>query len=142
MVTAELAGTNNIIEQYNVQSTGDTAGQYTLYLPAPLGGSKYDLYVSGPGRSYDLKSDVNAVPGSFIAGLDFNPQIQNTITLSGTIKDACAPTQPVEAATVELLEPDPNISPAPDCSLTNRPGRMRRGGEYGDRRRRYFPAAR
>jgi hypothetical protein len=116
LVTAELAGTDNVVEQYNIQSSGETAGNYTLYLPAPPGGAKYDLYVSGPGRQYALKSDVTVLPGSQITGLNFNTPPVNTVTLGGTIKDFCAPQSVVEAATLELLEPDPAISPAPDCT--------------------------
>jgi hypothetical protein len=116
LVTAELAGTDNVVEQYNVQSTGDTAGNYTLYLPAPAGGASYDLYASGPGRAYDLKSAVNVLPGSQEIGVNFNTPTENTVTLGGTINDACVPQSSVEAATLQLLEPDPTISPAPDCT--------------------------
>jgi hypothetical protein len=121
LVTAELAGTDNVVEQYNVQSTGEKAGQYTLYLPAPAGGASYDLYVSGPGRAYALKSGVDVLPGSQIIGtptngFDFNTPDENTLALTGTINDACVPQSSVEAATLQLLEPDPAISPVPDCT--------------------------
>lgn len=116
LVTAEEAGTDIVAEQYNVQGTGPTAGKYTLYLPAPAGGANYDLYASGPGRAYDLKSAVNVLPGSQKTGVDFNTLTQNTVALSGRITDECAPTVPVQAATLQLLEPDPAISPVPDCT--------------------------
>jgi len=123
VVTAETAGTDNIVEQYNVQSTGSTAGSYTLYLPAPAGGASYDLFASGPGHAYDLKSNVTVLPSSqqIGIGVNFDTLPQNTSTLSGTIKDACVPQAGVEAATMELLEPDPAISPAPDCAVENPP---------------------
>jgi hypothetical protein len=116
IVTAELPGTDNVVEQYNVQSTGNTAGKYTLYLPAPADGASYDLYASGPGRAYDLKSAVTVPPGSQNIGVDFNTPTENAVTLNGTIKDACVPQSAVEAATMQLLEPDPAISPVPDCT--------------------------
>ncbi|HTT78027.1 MAG TPA: hypothetical protein VMF50_18835 [Candidatus Binataceae bacterium] len=123
VVTAEQAGTNNVVEQYNVQSTGPTAGNYTLYLPAPAGGASYDLYVSGPGRQYAVKSGVTVTPGSQIIGsptngFDFTTPTVNSTTLGGTIKDECATSVPVEAATLQLLVPDPSISPAPDCTAS------------------------
>ena len=124
IVTAENAGTNVVVAQYNVQSTGDTAGSYALYLPAAIGGTSYDIYVSGPDRAFVVKSGLTVFPGTEVANLDFNTLTQNTATLSGTLKDACAsnPAIPIQAATLQLLVPDPTISPAPDCTTGPAPG--------------------
>jgi hypothetical protein len=126
IVTAEYAGTNDIVEQYYVQSSGTTAnpaGSYALFLPAAPGGTSYDIYVSGINRALAVKSGFIALPGVGTT-LNFDTPTQNTVTLAGKLTDACTsnPTLPVQAATVQLLVPDPAISPAPDCTGGPAPG--------------------
>ncbi len=52
-----------------------------------------------------------------ITGTPFNVASKPTISLSGKVTDACAGGVGIQAATLNLLVPDPTISPTPDCTL-------------------------
>jgi len=117
VVTAENAGTNIVVQQYYVQSNASLPGAYTLLLPAAADGTSYDIYVSAPKHAFAVKSGLTVFPGKFTE-LDFDTPAQNAVPLSGQLKDNCAPALPIQAATLQLLMPDPNISPVPDCTAS------------------------
>lgn len=122
-ITAELAGTNNIVEKILLPKpcNGKTTCNFTMYLPAldgTVGGTNYDLFASAIGSTYAVRSNVNVAAGQTtnITGTPFNVASKPTISLSGKVTDACTAVG-VQAATLNLLVPDPTISPTPDCTL-------------------------
>ncbi|HVC43639.1 MAG TPA: hypothetical protein VND20_02395 [Candidatus Binataceae bacterium] len=140
-ITAEVAGTNNVVESLNLPTTcnGKPTCQFTMQLPAsgdpnttpPTGGTAYDFYASGKATSYAVRSNVIVYPsvppnqnGSPYLNIDLqtNPlkivsKSQNS--LSGKITDACNGIA-IQAATLQLLMPDPLASPTANC-LANPP---------------------
>jgi hypothetical protein len=112
-VTAELSGTNQIIAVITPQADGS----YVLNLPAVAGGTSYDLYASAKGRSTEVASGIVLFPGQQAARspLDFTETDQTSQSIAGKVTDACSGVG-VPAATLQMLVPDPAISPAPDCA--------------------------
>ncbi len=100
-VTAEIAGTNNIVST----ATPDSAGNYTLQLPAaPTIGTYYDVYVAGGSSTYAADRFGPLFPGQSIT---YSPQVtpkQRIGTISGRIVDACT-NLALQGATVQLLLP-------------------------------------
>ncbi|MBV8055294.1 MAG: hypothetical protein JO071_08660 [Deltaproteobacteria bacterium] len=124
-VTAEYAGTNQIVATTKLQ----TDGTFLLNLPASPApnATSYDFYVSGNGayvvRSHVAVSSQGTAPGSppttdlgilVVPGSTFG-------SLSGTIADACNGIA-IEAATLRLLVPDTTTAgSATTCDLTGEP---------------------
>ena len=100
-VTAEIAGTNNIVST----ATPDSAGNYTLQLPAaPTIGTYYDVYVAGGSSTYAADRFGPLFPGQSIT---YSPEVtpkQRIGTISGRIVDACT-NLALQGATVQLLLP-------------------------------------
>ncbi len=114
-VTAELTGTNQIIA--NVATQPD--GSYVLNLPAVAGGTTYDLYTSAKGRATDVVSGVTLLPGQLAtrSPVNFTPATVPSQPLGGEVRDACTGAA-IPAATLQMLIPDPSITPAPDCTAS------------------------
>jgi hypothetical protein len=119
-VTAELAGTNQIVASVVVQPKTGNSSTYSLNLPAPLNGDTllYDLYASAQARSIEMAPNVPVVAGqqSGVSPLNFNAKKVPSQTISGKIADACDGTG-IQSATIQLLKAVPGLSPAPDCTL-------------------------
>jgi hypothetical protein len=124
-ITAELAGTNNIVEKILLPKScnGKKTCNFTMYLPAvdaTVGGTNYDLFASAINTTYSVRSNVNvaAETTTDLTGTPFTVATQKTISLSGKVTDACADLG-VQAATLNLLvaEPVASPSPTPDCTL-------------------------
>jgi len=100
-VTAEVAGTNNIVSS----ALPDSAGNYTLQLPAaPTIGSYYDVYVAGGSSTYAADRFGPIIPAQAVT---YSPTIstkQQIGTISGKIIDACT-NLALQGATVQLLLP-------------------------------------
>src|ERR1700688_3954144 len=67
-ITAELAGTNNIVEKILLPKNcnGKTSCAFTMYLPAldaSVGGTNYDLFASAINTTYAVRTNVNVVAG-------------------------------------------------------------------------------
>jgi hypothetical protein len=118
-ITAELAGTNNIVEKILLPKScnGKKTCNFTMYLPAvdaTVGGTNYDLFASAINTTYSVRSNVNvaAETTTDLTGTPFTVATQKTISLSGKITDACA-NLGVQAATLNLLVAE---STANDCT--------------------------
>jgi hypothetical protein len=118
-VTAEVAGTDQIIASVVVQPKSGNSATYSLNLPAPLNGTPllYDLYASAQARSMELAPNVPVVAGqqSTRNPLNFIAKKIPSQSISGKIADACDGTG-IQSATLQLLKAIPTISPAPDCT--------------------------
>lgn len=114
-VTAELTGTNQIVASVATQSSGS----YVLNLPAAPGGTTYDLYASAKGRTTEVVSGVTLLPGQQAAKapVNFSPATVPSQSVSGRVLDTCT-AAPIPAATLQMLVPDPSISPTPDCTAS------------------------
>ncbi|MBF6560606.1 MAG: hypothetical protein IVW56_09965 [Candidatus Binataceae bacterium] len=142
-ITAEVAGTNTVVESLNLPTTcnGKSACQFTMQLPAaagdptatpPTGGTAYDFFASGKATSYAVRSNVIVYPsvpavpnGSPYLNIDLqtNPlkivsKSQNS--LSGKITDACNGLA-IQAATLQLLMPDPMAGGSTATCMQNPP---------------------
>jgi hypothetical protein len=125
-ITAELAGTNIIVEKILLPKSCNgqkTNCPFTMYLPAldaSVGGTNYDLFASAINTTYAVRSNVPMKAGlttDLTKPTTFTVATQKTISLSGKVTDACADLG-VQAATLNLLVPDPTITPTPpDCTL-------------------------
>jgi hypothetical protein len=118
-ITAELAGTNNIVEKIILPKScnGKKTCNFTMYLPAvdgTVGGTNYDLFASAINTTYSVRSNVNvaAETTTDLTGTPFTVATQKTISLSGKITDACVNIG-VQAATLNLLVAE---STANDCT--------------------------
>lgn len=124
-VTAEYAGTNQIVATTKLQ----TNGTFLLNLPAsPTPGTTlYDFYVSGNG-GYVVRSRVPVSSQGTASGPPPTTDLGTLVvpgssfgSLSGTIADACNGIA-IEAATLKLLVPDTTVSGgAATCDLTGEP---------------------
>jgi hypothetical protein len=126
-ITAELAGTNNIVEKILLPKSCNgkkICKPFTMYLPAldaSVGGTNYDLFASAVSTTYAVLSNVKIAAGQTtdITTTPMKVSTKPTKGLSGKVTDGCtsgAGTVAVEAATLNLLVPDPTISPTPDCT--------------------------
>ncbi len=124
-ITALTAGTNNVVisqqlpQSCNKKKTCD----FIMYLPAAsasAGGTNYDLAFSAKNSSYAVRSNVNVVSGQDTDLRSVPMEVTNrpTKSFSGKVLDGCNTNnnKGVQAATLNILIPDPTISPAPDCS--------------------------
>jgi len=110
-ITAEISGTNNIIEAVTLPSTcnGKKTCTFFLYLPAGPGGSNYDLVASSKGTSYAVRSNVNVNVGVLTnLAVPLAIVTRPAVTLSGKVSDPCTGF-PIQAATLNLLVPDPLV---------------------------------
>ena len=110
-ITAEISGTNNIIEAVTLPSTcnGKKTCTFFLYLPAGPGGTNYDLVASGKGTSYAVRSNVNVNVGVLTnLAVPLAIVTRPAVTLSGKVSDPCTGF-PIQAATLNLLVPDPLV---------------------------------
>lgn len=100
-VLAELAGTNQVVE-----TTTLGGGFYTLVLPAASDGTYYDLVASSnQGYAYVVAHNVLVQRGSRKT-VNLNSTFTGSSSLSGNVSDLCSG-QPIQGATVELVEPAP-----------------------------------
>lgn len=116
-VTAELTGTDNVIESVPV----GTSNFYTLELPAAPGGTSYDLFASGGGVTELAMRNITVMPGQLLSSQDFDVSAVTTATLAGLVADACTGLG-IPGATLELLAPAPNSAlptprPTPPASF-------------------------
>jgi hypothetical protein len=118
-VTAELAGTDQVIASVVVQPKTSGSSTYSLNLPAPLNEDPlfYDLYASAQARSIELAPNVPVVAGqqTSVNPVNFSPKKVPSQTITGKIADACDGAG-IQSATLQLLKAIPGISPAPDCT--------------------------
>jgi hypothetical protein len=108
-ISAQLPGTAQVV----ASTTTQAGGVYALNLPAAATGTTYDLVASARGRSFVVKSGLTVSPGQ--SEIDFSPIARVPIPLTGKVLDGCTG-EGVQGASVELLLPDPKISPTPDCT--------------------------
>ena len=117
-VTAESAGTNQIVAATHLNSNG--AFELSLPALAPPNSTLYDVYVSGNG-AYVVRSRVAVSAGTAtslgtlaVPGAAFG-------SITGFISDGCNGSA-VQAATLELLVPDTSApGSATSCDLTGTP---------------------
>ena len=123
-ITAEMAGTNNIVETVTLPSScnGKNTCEFIMYLPAAegngiVGGTNYDLVASGKSTSYAVRSSVNVAAGlnKDIRSAALAVKSKPIRSFTGKIADFCTGVG-VQAATLNLLVPDPAITPTPDCT--------------------------
>jgi hypothetical protein len=137
-ISALNAGTGNIVETITLPTSCYTKKtcDYTMYLPAVAaitnpsdpgfpGGTNYDLVATAKGTSYAVRSSVNVVSGT-TTDIRPNPNTglppplkvvaKGAYNFTGRIFDLCAAGVGVPAATINILVPDPTISPTPDCT--------------------------
>ncbi len=112
VVRAQLTGTSQVVASVATQ----TDGAYALNLPATAAGTTYDLVTFGNGREFAVKSAVTVFPGQNTI-LNFTPAVHGQIEIGGKVFDACTGAG-LEGATLEMLLPDPAITPAPDCTAS------------------------
>ena len=112
-ISAQLTGTAQVV----ASATTQTGGVYALNLPAAATGTIYDLVGSGQGRSFVVKSGVTVFPGPPATEIAFSPVAHGRIPLTGQVLDACTG-KGIQGASLELLLPDPSISPTPDCTAS------------------------
>jgi hypothetical protein len=107
-VSAELTGTNNIIETAIVRAKG----AYSLELPAAPSGTSYDIFTNGGGGQYTAVQGVTVIPQQ--AALEENLTVQGASAagLSGFIGDACTGLG-IPGAQLEILAPPPSATPRP-----------------------------
>jgi hypothetical protein len=106
-VTAELSGTNTIIESVPVGK----GLFYTLELPASPSGTAYDLYLSGGSTTYGAVRNLTVMPGQLISPKDITVNGVGAGNVKGLVADACTGLG-IPGATLELLAPAPD-SPLP-----------------------------
>jgi hypothetical protein len=110
-VTAEIHGTNQIVATVNTQLNGN----YVFALPSALpNGTTYDFYASGKDRSFAVNSSQPALTRGAFTNINFTETTTKAASLAGQVKDTCTGT-PIQAATLQLLEPDPAFGSA-DCT--------------------------
>jgi Domain of unknown function (DUF4382) len=112
-ISAELTGTNAVIASAPVPS----GGAYTLAVPAGVDGTTYDLFVAGV-TSFAAKSGVTVTRGVAPPHQNFTVTNASLGGVAGTIIDGRVPSQPISAATVNLLLPptsSTNCATAPGC---------------------------
>jgi hypothetical protein len=108
-ITAEIAGTNQIVITVSTQANGT----FTLGLPAVAAGTAYDLFASGPNTSLVPLANEVFTPGATSLG-DLKPhKPQAGATLSGTIVDKCTGVG-IQGVTLDVLTPGTNHAGA-DC---------------------------
>jgi len=118
-VSAELSGTNTVIETAPVKAKG----AYTLELPAALSGTSYDIFTNGGGVTYGALQGISVVPGQLASGEDLTVAGATPGTMSGFIADACTGLG-IPGAQLELLAPaiplaKPRPTPPASFCLTN-----------------------
>jgi hypothetical protein len=119
-VTAELAGTGNVVAIAPVSFKSGSTPNYTLSLPAPPpppgspSGAYYDIYVSGGQATFEAARLPGLFAGDAITQ-GFKVKGGQTLgNISGRLTSQCGSLGPIPGATVELLlPPDENLSA--DC---------------------------
>jgi hypothetical protein len=114
-VSAELTGTNNIIETVPVKKKS----AYTLELPAAPSGTSYDIFTSGGGDTFDTAQNLTVVPGQQISDENFAVSGNPVTTFLGTVNDGCTGAG-IPGAVLQLLAPavpTPNPRPTPPAGL-------------------------
>lgn len=114
-VSAELSGTNTIVESVPVRAKGF----YDLELPAAPGGTSYDIFTTGGSYTYAAFRGITVTPGLLVPGLDLTVTAITPGTLSGTIVDGCT-SNGIPGAQLELLAPAmvlPTPRPTPPASF-------------------------
>jgi hypothetical protein len=121
-IAAEMAGTNNVVETITLPKScnGKKTCDFIIYLPAAdesVGGTNYDLVASGKSTSYAVRSSVNIAAGlnTDIRSAPLEVESKSVKSFTGKVTDFCTGVG-VQAATLNLLVPDPAISPTPDCT--------------------------
>jgi hypothetical protein len=129
-ITAEIAGTNQIVITVSTQANGT----FTLGLPAVAAGTAYDLFASGPNTSLVPLANEVFTPGATSLG-DLKPhKPQAGATLSGTIVDKCTGVG-IQGVTLDVLTPGTNHAgadcktPATGCAVVGT-GATTAGGSY------------
>ena len=123
MITALVAGTDNVVEVQTLPTTCNKRKTcpFILYLPAAdasIGGTDYDIVASARSTSYAVRSRVHIAAGINNTDLLTTPLAvlaKSTVRLKGKVADLCTGTG-VQATTLDLLVPDATISPLPDCT--------------------------
>jgi len=118
-ITAELAGTNQIIESVPLPASCNkksTCG-FALFLPATSVGTAYDIYASGKGSSFAVDSNVVLVASQSVVAPTLQIEQRTPSSFSGRVVDQCGAGVGIPAATLQLLVPDPAISSA-DCGTS------------------------
>jgi uncharacterized protein DUF4382 len=113
-ITAEIAGTDQIVATVNTQKNGT----FTLGLPAAAAppGTAYDLFAAGQNTSFFPLANKVFMPGVVSLG-DLTPhRPQPGATLSGTIVDKCTGVG-IQGVTLDLLTPGTNDTSA-NCAMT------------------------
>ncbi len=129
-ISALNAGTNNIVETITLPNSCSTKKtcDFIMYLPAVAaitnpsdpgypGGTNYDLVASAKGTSYAVRAKINVVSGTNtdISAAPLKVVTKGLYNFTGKIFDLCTGAG-VQAATLNILVPDPAISPLPDCT--------------------------
>src|SRR5713226_1252561 len=109
-ITAEIAGTNQIVTTVNTQK----GGTFTFGLPAAAAGTAYDLFASGPNTSFFPLANEVFTPGPAPLGDRTPHRPQPGQTLSGTIVDKCTGVG-IEGVTLDVLTAATN-APSADCT--------------------------
>ncbi len=118
-VTAELAGTNQIIESVPLPASCNqksTCG-FSLFLPATSVGTAYDIYASGKSNSFAVAGNLLLVASQSLVAPTLETEQRTTSSFSGKVADQCGAGAPIPAATLQLLVPDPAVSGA-DCGTS------------------------
>jgi Domain of unknown function (DUF4382) len=128
-ITAEIAGTNQIVITVGTQANGT----FTFGLPAVAAGTAYDLFASGPNTSLVALANKVFTPGATSLG-DLKPhKPQAGATLSGTIVDKCTGAG-IQGVTLDVLTPattgaDCTKAPPTGCVVVAT-GATTAGGSY------------
>ena len=101
-VSAELSGTNTVIETVPVRKKG----VFTLELPAASGGTSYDLFTSGGNDSYATLQNLTVMRGQLFFGEDLAVKAITPTNFTGTIADGCT-SLGIPGAQLQLLAPGP-----------------------------------
>jgi hypothetical protein len=107
-VSAELSGTNTVIETVPVKAKGF----YTLELPAAPSGTSYDIFTTGGASTFAALQGITVIPGQFIGGMDLTTTGTSLGALTGIIADACTGIG-IPGAQLELLAPAANVTVLP-----------------------------
>jgi len=113
-VSAEIAGTDQIVATVNTQKNGT----FTLGLPAVAAppGTAYDVVAAGTLTSFFPLANKVFMPGAVSLG-DLKPhRPQAGASLSGTIVDKCTGVG-IQGVTLDVLTPGTN-DPGADCTKT------------------------
>jgi hypothetical protein len=108
MVSAELSGTNTVIETAIVKQKG----VYTLELPAAPSGTSYDIFAAGGGFTFDSIQNLVVTPGQLVAGEDLSVKSITTTVFAGIISDGCTGVG-IPGAQLQLLAPAVSDLPTP-----------------------------